>query len=80
MHVKIDRQAKGALLYLSLLFLGGLCHVMDNLADHYFISTWLFCADLLLYSGLILHWVQSVRRRLLPSPARSSARAGTSAT
>ena len=71
MHVKIDRQTKGALLYLAFLFLGGLCHVMDNLADHYFISTWLFCADLLLYSGLILHWVQSVRRRLLPSPARS---------
>ncbi|MBP0976445.1 MAG: hypothetical protein J6P20_10330 [Oscillospiraceae bacterium] len=74
MHVKIDRQAKGALLYLAFLFLGGIFHVMDNVVayqDNYIISTWLFCIDLMIYSGLILHFVQSVRRRLLPSPART---------
>lgn len=69
--INMSKQTKSSLLYLALLFLGGFCHVMDNLADHYFISTWLFCADLMLYFGLILHWVQSVRRRLLPSPART---------
>lgn len=74
MHVKIDRQAKGALLYLAFLFLGGIFHVMDNVVayqDNYISSTWLFCIDLMIYSGLILHFVQSVRRRLLPSPART---------
>ena len=74
MHVKIDRQTKGALLYLAFLFLGGIFHVMDNVVayqDNYIISTWLFCIDLMIYSGLILHFVQSVRRRLLPSPART---------
>ena len=69
--INMSKQTKSSLLYLALLFLGGFCHVADNLADHYFISTCLFCTDMMLYSGLILHWVQSVRRRLLPSPARS---------
>lgn len=64
-------QTKRALLFVCLLLVGGICHVADSIADHYFISTWMFCADLMIYSGLILYWVHSVRRRLLPSPARS---------
>ena len=58
-------------MFVCFLLLGGICHVADSIADHYFISTWMFCTDLMIYSGLILYWVQSVRRRLLPSPARS---------
>ena len=34
MHVKIDRQAKGALLYLAFRFLGGIFHVMDNVVAY----------------------------------------------
>ncbi len=64
-------QTKKSLLFVCLLLVGGICHVADSIADHYFISTWMFCADLMIYSGLILYWVHSVRRRLLPSPARS---------
>ena len=63
------KQIKGPLLYLVLLVLGGICHVIDRAADSVFLSTWLFCADMMIYSGLILFWIQSARRRLLPSPA-----------
>ena len=70
----MSKQTKSSVLYLTLLFFGGICHVMDSIVadyDNYFVSTWLFCIDLMIYSGLILHFVQSVLRRLLPSPART---------
>ena len=70
----MNKQTKSSLLYPALLILGGICHVMDSIVadyDNYFVSTWLFCIDLMIYSGLILHFVQSVLRRLLPSPART---------
>ena len=66
-------QTKSTLLFVIVLLLGGICHVTDVIihrADDLFTSTWMFCADLMIYSGLILFWLQSVRRRLLPSPAR----------
>ena len=64
---------KGTVLFVCFLLLGGICHVTDVIihrAHDLFTSTWMFCADLMIYSGLILFWLQSVRRRLLPSPAR----------
>lgn len=70
----MSRQTKSSLVYIIVLFLGGICHTMDVIihrADDLFTSTWMFCADLFLYSGLILYWMQSVRRRLLPSRGRS---------
>ena len=70
----MSKQTRSSLLYLALLFLGGICHVTDSIVadyDNYIVSTWLFCTDLMIYSGLILHFMQSVRRRLLPSPART---------
>ena len=70
----MNQQSKGAIMFMGVLFLGGICHILDSIVadqDNYIISTWLFCIDLMIYSGLILHFVQSVRRRLLPSPART---------
>ncbi|MBR5362225.1 MAG: hypothetical protein IK134_02715 [Oscillospiraceae bacterium] len=68
------KQSKGILLFVCVLLLGGFCHVMDSViaeGNNYIISTGLFCTVLMIYSGLILYWLQSVRRRLLPSCARS---------
>lgn len=70
----MKKQSKSTLLFVCFLLLGGICHVTDVIihrADDLFTSTWMFCADLMIYSGLILFWLQSVRRRLLPSHARN---------
>ena len=56
---KMSKQTKSSLLYIIILLLGGICHVIDVIihrADDLFTSTWMFCADLFLYSGLVLWW------------------------
>ncbi|WP_295085829.1 histidine kinase N-terminal 7TM domain-containing protein [Ruminococcus sp.] len=70
MHIHVKR----ALLFFCCLLLGGLCQVVDSIVadyDNCFISTLMFCTYKMTYCGLILHFVQSVRRRLLPSPAKN---------
>ena len=70
----MKEQAKSTLIYAALLLLAGIFHVTD-VVNHrkgiYFPSTLMFSMITMIYSGLIMYWVQSVRRRLLPSPARS---------
>ena len=73
-RTQMNKKIKGTIIFMCVLFFGGVCHVMDSIVAedyNFIISTWLFCIDLMIYSGLILHFVQSVRRRLLPSPART---------
>ena len=72
--IKEVKQKKAFLIFAGFLVLGGFCHTLDKIthaAVMFWPSAFMFSAVLLIYSGLILYWVQSVRRRLLPSPARS---------
>ena len=73
MH-KLKKQTQRTLIFFCFLLLGGACHTADKIthgSGSFALSALMFCAVLLIYSGLILFWMQSVRRRLLPSRARS---------
>lgn len=68
----MNKQNRRTLIFFCFLLLGGACHTADKIthgAGHFAVSALMFCAVLLIYSGLILFWIQSVRRRLLPSGA-----------
>ena len=72
--MKKVKQNSRLLIFVCFLLLGGACHTADKIthgAGYFAPSALMFCAVLLIYSGLILFWMQSVRRRLLPSRARS---------
>ncbi|SER01833.1 N-terminal 7TM region of histidine kinase [Lachnospiraceae bacterium NE2001] len=66
-------------LFVGLLVLGGLLHIIEHsihdisaLGDqHYAIVTLFFCMEFVIYTVLIIFWIQSVYTRLLPSRARS---------
>ncbi len=61
---------RNTILFVSLLMLGGLIHMLDWYAYGWF-SSLLFTLVHFLYSGLVLFWIGSIRRRLLPSRVRS---------
>ena len=61
----MTKQKKNTILFSAFLLLGGLLHVSDP-EYHYFLNTVFFCAEYLIYAGLILFWGQSVNERLLP--------------
>ena len=68
----MNKQNRRTLIFFCFLLLGGACHTADKIthgAGHFAVSALMFCAVLLIYSGLIMFWIQSVRRRLLPSGA-----------
>ena len=53
-------------LFLGFLLLGGVLHSRDPDTYHFLVSIE-YCAEYLIYAGLILSWTQSVNRRLLPT-------------
>ena len=68
------KQAKSMAIFVALLLLAGIFHVTDVVIHRkgiYFPSTLMFSTVTMIYSGLILFWVQSVRIRLLPSHAKN---------
>ena len=65
-----ERSARNIVLFVSLLALAGVCSLLQRSAEP-FVSTLLFCGNFLIYAGLLLFWMQSVRARLLPTRARS---------
>lgn len=72
--LRMKKQNRRPLIFVFFLLLGGACHTADKIthsAGRFTPSAVMFCAVLLIYSGLIMFWMQSVRRRLLPSRARS---------
>ncbi|MBR2834872.1 MAG: hypothetical protein IKE43_04050 [Coriobacteriales bacterium] len=65
----MGKQYKSTLLFVILLLLAGCLHLFDRITDH-FMNTVCFCAEYLIYAGLILFWMQSVKDRLLPTRAK----------
>ena len=70
MVMKISKQTRYTLIFLAFLLLAGCAHMGESISRG-FPATFFFCADFLIYTGLILFWIQSVRDRLLPSAART---------
>ena len=60
---------RNTLVFVAFLLLAGVFHVIED--TPFFLSTVAFCADFLIYTGLILFWTLSVRERLLPSRAKT---------
>ena len=67
---KAKRQHNGTVLFICFLLLGGLVHVAEDLSPGN-LQNFLFILLFTIYVGLILFWIEAVRRRLLPSAARS---------
>ena len=68
-------QTKTTILFLFVLLLAGIFHALEHVALQnacFFFNTFLFIANLMTYSGLILFWLISVRKRLLPTRARTN--------
>ena len=56
-------------LFIAFLLLGGALHSNDPDPYHFLVSL-IYCAEYLIYAGLILFWMQSVIERLLPTRAK----------
>ena len=75
----MQNSKRNLLLFIGLLILAGLLHIAEHtihdesaLGDpHYAVVTLLFCLELVIYTILIIFWIQSVHTRLLPSRARN---------
>ena len=75
----MQNSKRNLLLFVGLLILAGIFHIIEHtihdisaLGDpHYAIVTLFFCLELVIYTVLIIFWIQSVHTRLLPSRARN---------
>ena len=70
---KQNGQTKSVLLFVEFIILAGLCQGCGAISDvpDLFMNTLMFSANFIIYIGLLLFWMQSVRNRLLPTKARS---------
>lgn len=75
----MQNSKKNLLLFAGLLIFAGILHIIEHtihdisaLDDtHYEVVTLFFCLEFVIYTLLIIFWIQSVYTRLLPSRARS---------
>ena len=75
----MQNSKRNLLLFVGLLVLAGLFHVIEHTIhdisavgeQHYAVVTLFFCLELVIYTVLIIFWIQSVHTRLLPSRARN---------
>ncbi|MBQ4451308.1 MAG: hypothetical protein II912_02925 [Clostridia bacterium] len=63
------RTKPGTMLFVALILLGGILHSNDP-DQYYFAASIIYCAEYLIYAGLILFWQQSLNERLLPTRAK----------
>lgn len=63
-------QTKGTIIFICLLIIAGVCNLFTS-TNNILFSTVMFSANFLIYAGLLLYWIQSVRARLLPTKVRS---------
>lgn len=64
------RQKTKTLLFIGFLLLAGVCNLLTRTSELFF-NTLMFCMNFLIYMGLLLYWMLSVRARLLPTRARN---------
>ena len=75
----MQNSKRNLLLFVGLLLLAGLFHIIEHTIHdisalgepHYAVVTLFFCLELVIYTVLIIFWIQSVHTRLLPSRARN---------
>ena len=63
------KEKKNTWLFVGFLLLGGVLHSRDPDPYHFMVSLE-YCAEYLIYAGLILSWIQAINRRLLPTRAK----------
>ena len=63
------KTTRRTLLFIAFLLLGGALHSNDP-DQYHFMASVIYCAEYLLYAGLILFWMLSVNERLLPTQAK----------
>ncbi|MBO4426112.1 MAG: hypothetical protein J5776_03815 [Clostridiales bacterium] len=61
---------KHTLRFVLFLILAGICNLLCNTPNSMF-NTVMFCANFIIYLGLILYWVNYVRKRILPTGTRT---------
>ena len=66
----IRRQKRNTWLYFGFLLLGGVANLLTRTRIS-IVDTFMFSLNFMLYIGMLLFWMQSVRSRLLPTRARS---------
>ena len=66
----IIRQHKTTSLFVCFLIIAGICNLIGRTTIRWF-DTLMFCANFMIYIGLIRFWAQTVRARILPTKARS---------
>ena len=63
------KQTRNTWLFIAFLLLGGMFHALE-LKPYHLLITGFYCAEYLIYAGLILVWMLSVNNRLLPTRAK----------
>ena len=66
----IRRQKRNTWLFFGFLLLGGVANLLTRTRIS-IVDTFMFSLNFMLYIGMLLFWMQSVRSRLLPTRARS---------
>ena len=68
--MSLNKQARGTWAFIGCLLLSGICALFTR-TDFLFFNTLMFAANFMIYAGLLLYWMQSVRSRVLPTKGRS---------
>ena len=74
--MEAKRQNRNTLLFVGFFLLAGILHVVENHCHNlpspdYSAVTILFLVIFMIYTALLIFWIQSVRIRFLPSRERS---------
>ena len=68
--MRFIKENKGTWLFAALLLLGGITNLLTR-THISIVDTFMFSANFMIYTGLLIYWMQSVKARLLPTRARS---------
>ena len=60
-HVK-----RNTWLFIGFFILAGMCYLLTR-TNRLFLNTFMFSANFMIYIGMLIFWIQSVRARLLPT-------------
>ena len=64
-----EKNRRRTVVFVAMFVLAGVAHMLDH-TPSLLLNTVFFCSGFAIYSGLLLYWTQSLRRRLLPESPR----------
>ena len=67
--MRLTKDNKGTWLFIGFILLGGVTNLLTR-THISIVDTLMFCANFMIYIGLLIFWMQSVQARLLPTRAR----------